>query len=68
RPSRTPSLPEGYGFQGEIKLTDSTDNKSKPILESVELSFKDSSPRPAISPPRYFSPSFSKKYWFAARL
>ena len=34
------SLPEGYGFQFEIKLTDSTDNKSKPILESVELGFK----------------------------
>ena len=34
------SLPEGYGFQFEIKLTDSTDNKSKPILEKVELSFK----------------------------
>ncbi len=34
------SLSEGYGFQFEIKLTDSTDNKSKPILESVELGFK----------------------------
>ncbi|MDB4265200.1 hypothetical protein N9891_00465, partial [bacterium] len=34
------SLPEGYGFQFELKLTDSTDNKSKPILEKVELHFK----------------------------
>jgi len=34
------SLPEGYGFQFEIKLTDSTDNKSKPTLEKVEISFK----------------------------
>jgi hypothetical protein len=34
------SLPKGYGFQFEIKLTDSTDNKSKPILERVELKFK----------------------------
>ncbi|MFK7910138.1 MAG: hypothetical protein AB8F34_05995 [Akkermansiaceae bacterium] len=34
------SLPEGYGFQFEIKLTDTTENKSKPILESVELKFK----------------------------
>jgi len=33
------SLPEGYGFQFEVKLTDPTENKSKPILESVELSF-----------------------------
>ena len=35
------SLPEGYGFQFEVKLTDTTENKSKPILESVELRFKD---------------------------
>jgi len=35
------TLPEGYGFQFEIKLTDSTENKSKPILESVELQFND---------------------------
>lgn len=34
------SLPEGYGFQFELKLTDSTENKSKPILEGVELKFK----------------------------
>jgi len=34
------SLPEGYGFQFELKLTDTTENVSKPILESVELSFQ----------------------------
>lgn len=34
------SLPEGYGFQFEVKLSDTTENKSKPILESVELSFQ----------------------------
>ncbi|MGC6425715.1 MAG: hypothetical protein ACON5H_01820 [Akkermansiaceae bacterium] len=32
-------LPEGYGFQFEIKLTDETENKSKPILEAVKLTF-----------------------------
>lgn len=30
-------LPEGYGFQVEMKLTDSTENKSKPIIESIRL-------------------------------
>jgi hypothetical protein len=34
------SLPEGFGFQFEVKLTDVTKNKSKPILEGVELQFK----------------------------
>lgn len=34
------SLPEGYGFQFELKLADTTKNVSKPILESVELSFQ----------------------------
>ena len=34
------SLPAGYGFQFEVKLTDTTENKSKPILESIELSFQ----------------------------
>ena len=33
-------LPEGYGFQYEIRLTDKTENKSKPILDSVTLKFK----------------------------
>jgi hypothetical protein len=35
------SLPEGFGFQFEIKLTDSTENDSKPILEEVLVEFKD---------------------------
>ncbi len=33
-------LPEGYGFQIELKITDSTDNKSKPMIKSLELSFE----------------------------
>ncbi|MEW4561832.1 hypothetical protein AB1K70_04860 [Bremerella sp. JC770] len=33
------SLPSGYGFQVELRLTDSTENKSKPIIESMTLSF-----------------------------
>lgn len=33
------SLPAGFGFQFEIKLTDTTENKSTPILDSVTLSF-----------------------------
>lgn len=32
-------LPEGYGFQFELRLTDSTENRSKPILDRVTLSF-----------------------------
>ncbi|MBK1832203.1 hypothetical protein JIN77_15805 [Verrucomicrobiaceae bacterium R5-34] len=32
-------LADGYGFQFEIKLSDSTENASKPILDKVELSF-----------------------------
>jgi hypothetical protein len=44
--ARTPAqldlsdLPEGYGFQVELKVTDTTENKSKPILESLHLSFE----------------------------
>ena len=34
------SLPKGYGFQFEIKATDTTDNKSKPILDKVVVDFK----------------------------
>ncbi len=34
------SLPEGYGFQFEVKITDPTDNPSKPILDKIELTFK----------------------------
>jgi hypothetical protein len=35
------SLPAGYAFRIELRLTDSTDNKSKPIVERVTLSFDD---------------------------
>ena len=34
------SLPEGYGFQVELKIDDSTENKSKPIVEGLTLSFE----------------------------
>ena len=43
--SKTPAqldlskLPEGYGFQFEVKMTDTTENISKPIIDKVELSF-----------------------------
>lgn len=43
--SKTPAkldldtLPAGYGFQFEIRLTDSTANDSKPILDQVRLNF-----------------------------
>lgn len=30
-------LPEGYGFQIELKIDDSTDNDAKPMIESIEL-------------------------------
>lgn len=33
-------LPAGYGFQFEIKLTDTTDNKSKPMLDKVTVDFE----------------------------
>jgi len=33
-------LPAAYGFCFELKLEDTTDNASKPMLDSVELSFK----------------------------
>jgi hypothetical protein len=33
-------LPEGYGFQVEMKLTDTTENKSKPMIESLGLTFQ----------------------------
>lgn len=33
-------LPEGFGFQIELKITDTTENKSKPIIESLELGFE----------------------------
>jgi hypothetical protein len=33
-------LPEGYGFQFEVKLSDTTENKSKPVLDKVLVRFK----------------------------
>ncbi len=33
-------LPPGHGFQIELKLTDTTGNKSKPMIESLTLSFE----------------------------
>lgn len=45
--ARTPAkldlskLPAGYGFSIQLRLTDSTENKSKPIIESMSLSFAD---------------------------
>ncbi|SMP66541.1 hypothetical protein SAMN06265222_11012 [Neorhodopirellula lusitana] len=33
------SLPDGYGFLFEVKMTDSTENVSKPILDAITLSF-----------------------------
>ncbi len=32
-------LPKGYGFQFEVKMTDTTENESKPILDKVVVSF-----------------------------
>ena len=34
------SLPAGFGFQIEVKLSDITSNSSKPLIESMELSFQ----------------------------
>ena len=33
-------LPAGFAFQYEIKMTDTTENKSKPILDKVTIEFK----------------------------
>ena len=33
-------LPKGYGFQFEVKMIDTTENESKPILDKVVVSFK----------------------------
>ncbi len=33
-------LPEGYGFQFEVNMTDTTENESKPILDTVSVSFE----------------------------
>ena len=35
------TLPEGFGFQYEVRLSDKTENDSKPILDKVVLSFKE---------------------------
>ncbi|WP_372757746.1 hypothetical protein [Mariniflexile sp.] len=32
-------LPEGYGFQFEVKVTDTTENESKPILDELVVVF-----------------------------
>lgn len=32
-------LPAGYGFQFEVRMTDTTENDSKPILDQMTLSF-----------------------------
>ena len=33
------SLPEGYGFQFELKISDATENESKPVIDKVSISF-----------------------------
>ncbi len=33
-------LPAGYAFHADLKISDTTENKSKPIIESLHLSFK----------------------------
>lgn len=33
-------LPAGFGFQFEIRITDSTDNASKPILDRITMTFE----------------------------
>ena len=33
-------LPEGFGFSLEVKLTDETENKSKPMVERLEFVFE----------------------------
>jgi hypothetical protein len=35
------ALPAGFGFQYEIKMTDTTENPSQPILDRVTLSFEE---------------------------
>ena len=34
------NLPDGFGFQVEVKLSDITSNASKPMIKSLELSFE----------------------------
>ncbi len=33
-------LPEGFGFQFEVRLTDTTENASKPILDKIQMTFE----------------------------
>jgi hypothetical protein len=33
-------LPAGFGFLVEMKITDETDNQSKPLIDSLELTFQ----------------------------
>jgi hypothetical protein len=33
-------LPEGYGFQFEVKMIDTTENESKPILDKISVLFE----------------------------
>lgn len=33
-------LPDGFGFQYEVKITDTTRNRSKPVLDKVTLTFE----------------------------
>lgn len=33
-------LPEAYGFQFEVSITDTTDNPSKPVLDKITVSFE----------------------------
>lgn len=35
------NLPKGYGFQFEVKMSDTTENESKPVLEKVHISFEE---------------------------
>jgi len=34
------NLPAGFGFQVELKITDTTENDSKPLIEGMSLSFE----------------------------
>ena len=33
------NLPAGFGFQLELRLTDTTTNASKPLIESLDVTF-----------------------------
>ena len=34
------ALPQGYGFQFEVRMTDTTANESKPVLDRIEMTFE----------------------------